>query len=104
MHARKLFGQRVRALRRQRGLSIEALATAAEINDKYLGSVERGRQAASLDTITKIASGLGVPMHELFIRTDQDERELRERATALLREASHDDLRRAVAVLEAVLH
>ena len=50
----------VRQLRKQRGWSIEVLAAKANINDKYLGAVERGQQAASLDTIEKIAAGLKV--------------------------------------------
>lgn len=104
MAARTLFGQRVRILRRQRGLSLEALATAADLNDKYLGAVELGKQAASLDTIQKIATGLGVAMHELFVRSDATDKELRARVNELLREAAGDDLRRVVAVLEAMLH
>jgi transcriptional regulator with XRE-family HTH domain len=80
------------------------LASKAELNDKYLGSVERGQQAASLDTIAKIAAGLGVPIHELFVRQDQSADELRARAGELLAEAGDDELRRVVAVLEAMLH
>lgn len=85
-------------------MSLEALATSSDLNDKYLGAVERGRQAASLDTIEKIAHGLGVAIHELFVRRDATDKELRARIAELLREAEGDDLRRVVAVLEAMLH
>jgi transcriptional regulator with XRE-family HTH domain len=102
--AKTEFGQRVRALRRQKGLSIEALATEAELNDKFLGSVERGQQAATIETIAKIAGALGVDLHELFVRQDQSVEELRTRASALLAEAEDEQLLRVVAVLEAMLH
>ncbi len=83
----------------KRGLSYLSL-----INDKFLGAVERGQQAASLDTIQKIAAGLGVEIYELFVCRDLSVRDLRARATLLLKEAGAEELKRVVAVLEAMLH
>jgi transcriptional regulator with XRE-family HTH domain len=103
MKARELFGRRIRGLRKKRGWSIEALATKAGINDKYLGSVERGLQAASLDTIEKIAAGLGVEIYELFVR-DLSTKDLRARAAALLKEPKEGDLQRIIRILEAAIH
>jgi transcriptional regulator with XRE-family HTH domain len=104
MHARERFGRAVRQLRQQRGWSIEVLAAKAGINDKYLGAVERGQQAASLDIVERIATGLRVELHELFVQRDLSTKELRARAATLLKEASDDTLRRVIAVLETMLH
>ncbi len=60
------FGERVRELRRQKGLSQEALALACELDRTYIGGVERGERNISLINIYKIADALGVNAKELF--------------------------------------
>jgi transcriptional regulator with XRE-family HTH domain len=65
--ARRLaFGERVRALRRARGLSQEAFADQVGIHRTYIGSVERGERNVSLDNIWAIADALGVSPAELL--------------------------------------
>lgn len=102
--ARKSLGTRIRNLRKQRGMSLETLAHEAGLNDKYLGAVERGDQAATIDTIAKVAAGLHVDIHELFVGRNRTTKELRARVAALLKQAESQDLDRVVAVLEAMLH
>jgi transcriptional regulator with XRE-family HTH domain len=60
------FGQRVRELRKQKGLSQEALALVCDLDRTYIGGVERGERNISLLNIHKIAVALGVPARELF--------------------------------------
>jgi transcriptional regulator with XRE-family HTH domain len=62
----KDFGERVRSLRKQKGLSQESLALACDLDRTYIGSVERGERNISLLNISKIAIALGVPAKELF--------------------------------------
>jgi transcriptional regulator with XRE-family HTH domain len=62
----KRFGERVRELRKQKGLSQEALALACELDRTYIGGVERGERNISLVNIYKIAGALSVPTKELF--------------------------------------
>lgn len=102
--ARALLGKRIRELRQRKRLSLEALAHRARVNDKYLGAVERGDQAATIDIIAKVAAGLQVELHELFVTEKRSTKELRGRVAALLQEAEGQDLSRVVAVLEAMLH
>lgn len=64
--AQKAFGRAVRRLRQRKGLSQEQLADESELDRSYIGGVERGERNPSLVAITKIASGLGVSLSELF--------------------------------------
>ena len=63
---RKRFGDRVRALRTNRGWSQEGFADQAGLHRTYIGSVERGEQNISLVNIERIAATLGVPLAEFF--------------------------------------
>jgi transcriptional regulator with XRE-family HTH domain len=62
----KRFGERVRELRKEKGLSQEALALACDLDRTYIGGVERGERNISLLNIHKIADALGVSTRELF--------------------------------------
>lgn len=69
--ARKLtpqveFGDRLRQLRLESGLSQEQLADLAALDRSYVGSVERGERNISLDNICKLASALGLPPSDLM--------------------------------------
>ena len=60
------FGERLRQLRKHKGLSQETLALACGLDRTYIGGVERGERNLSLINICKIAGALGVPAGELF--------------------------------------
>jgi transcriptional regulator with XRE-family HTH domain len=63
---RKLFGLRLRELRRARNISQEALADDAGLDRTYISSVERGHRNISLLNIYRIAAALGVEPGDLF--------------------------------------
>ena len=60
------FGERVRELRKQKGLSQESLALACDLDRTYIGGVERGERNISLINIHKISQALGVSPSELL--------------------------------------
>ena len=72
----ELFGQRVRQLRMERGLSQEAFAVCCGMDRTYISSLERGHRNVCLHNIAAIAAALGVSLSELFegVSTDVDSR------------------------------
>ena len=54
------FGETVRRLRKQAGLSQEALAERANLNADFVGFIERGDNVPTLTTILQLARALGV--------------------------------------------
>lgn len=63
---KQAFGQRVKELRKQTGLSQEKFALSIGMDRTYFASVEAGRRNISICNIKKIADGLGVSISELF--------------------------------------
>ena len=63
--ATRTFGQRVRDQRQKLGLSQEAAAERCGIHWTQLGKVERGQRSLRLETIMKIADGLGIDAGDL---------------------------------------
>jgi transcriptional regulator with XRE-family HTH domain len=59
------FGDRVKALRENLGLSQEALALRAAINRTYIASLETGRRNPSLDLMARLAAALEVNLGDL---------------------------------------
>lgn len=60
------FGDRVREIRIQKGLSQEQLAHLADVHRTYIGMIERAEKNITLININKIADALGVNVKELF--------------------------------------
>lgn len=61
-----LFGNRVKDLRKKRGLSQEQLSFKANLHRTYIGMIERGEKNITLINIQKIANALEVNFVELF--------------------------------------
>ena len=59
------FGEHLRALRKQRGLSQYALADEADISWPTVQRVEAGSQSATLEVLAALAQALGVSLKEL---------------------------------------
>ncbi|HAW5596710.1 helix-turn-helix domain-containing protein [Escherichia coli] len=60
------FGERVRQIRKEKGLSQEALADLAGIDRSYMGHIERGDQNITLTKIYQISEALGVSVSDLI--------------------------------------
>ena len=61
-----LIGNRIRDLRREKGLSQEKLGSKAKLHYTYIGAVERGEKNVSVLTLDKITRALGIRIGEIF--------------------------------------
>jgi transcriptional regulator with XRE-family HTH domain len=68
MDIREVFARNLRRLRLEKGLSQETLAHDAGVDRTYISSLERCVYAASIDTVDKLASVLGVEASTLLQR------------------------------------
>lgn len=56
---RIVIGSRITQLRKARGMTQEELAAATGIRQEHLSRIEAGRYSVGVDTLAKIAEGLG---------------------------------------------
>lgn len=107
-HVRKFLGQRLRALRKQHGLSQERLGERAGLSGKFIGEVERGEKSISVDSLYHVSVALDIPMRELTdVRAEKPAAVTSEDAEKIFALVSNrrrpDDIRRAYKVLQAML-
>ena len=60
------FGQNLAAIRARLGVSQEELSFLAALHRTQIGMIERGQRLPRIDTVVKLAGGLGVLPGELF--------------------------------------
>ena len=63
----KLVGQRIRAIRKKRGMTQERLAELAEISPQHCSGIETGAAKVSLPALVKIANALNASTDELLL-------------------------------------
>jgi len=60
------FGNKVRELRKEQGLSQEELAEIAGVHRTYVGMIERAEKNITLKNIEKISKALKVKIRDIF--------------------------------------
>ena len=65
---RETIGAAVLKHRMQAGLSQETLAEKADIHPNYVGRIERGECAPTVEILLKIAGALKVRPHKFFLK------------------------------------
>ncbi|SHN80810.1 DNA-binding transcriptional regulator, XRE-family HTH domain [Paenibacillus sp. ov031] len=104
----KLVGARIKVLRKDKGLSQEALGEKGGFHFTYIGQVERGEKNVSLINLGKIAEALDVNVSQLFAYVN-DEFELTEtdimiqEIVDMLRDASLDNIQLSRNILKEIL-
>ena len=66
-----LIGSIIQSLRISKGLSQEVLSGLAGLDRTHYSKIERGLRSPTIDTLFKIASGLGMPPHEIIIAIEK---------------------------------
>jgi transcriptional regulator with XRE-family HTH domain len=101
----KLFGKRVRAIRKAARITQENAAEAAHLNPKYLGEIERGEKRPSFEAIIALAKALKVSPDAFFQfdREESDEKTIRRKIEILLKDANLVQLLHVHKVIKALL-
>ena len=103
---RHIIGERIRYKRKEKGLTQEQLAEKADMHSTYIGKLERGDKAATIDSLEKVVTALNVPYEELF-RLIQPTAQSAENAVLwqivnILNTKSIDDQKKALSLLEFI--
>lgn len=69
----KQIGKRIRNYRTAMGLSQEKLAENCGCHPTYIGQLERGEKNATIESIERISSALGVSLSKLFEKIGAEE-------------------------------
>lgn len=60
------IGQRIRELRKSKGLTITALASQIEISREFMSSLENNRYIPTLPTLEKICEAFNITLSDFF--------------------------------------
>ena len=71
MEGEQALGEVLRALRRERGLSQEALALEAGVERNYVSLIELGKNSPSIRILFKLCTTLGVAPSSVLATTEQ---------------------------------
>jgi transcriptional regulator with XRE-family HTH domain len=78
-------GERLRAIRLLRRLTLREVADAAGVSESFVSQLERGRSSASVATLQRLAAAVGIEISDLFADESQSgPRVLRRRQRQLL--------------------
>ena len=70
-NARKELGNRIREIRKIKGLTQEELGEMANLSYKYVGELERGKVNVSLDSLVRISQALDIHIGDLFRKGEE---------------------------------
>lgn len=99
----KKLGERIRELRKWRGLSQEKLAAKAGLHFTYIGDIERGKRNVAIENVSKIAKALEIELADLFRPDEAIEKKMRvDDITKLLKDRRPKELKLAERVLKAI--
>ena len=70
------IGVRLKKLRSERQLTLEALSALTGVSVSMLSAIERGRKSPTLTILNKINSGLQISLSELFDEASDDDRRI----------------------------
>lgn len=103
MDAQKLFGKRLKELRKQSNLTQEELSEMLGVFQKQIGNIETGTTFTTMANIVKLADIFGVEVKDLFEFNHQKSRkEIIEEINKLINNLSDDKLRTVFRVVKDV--
>jgi len=92
---KKLVGERIRQLRKERKLSQEELGWKSDLHYTHIGAIERAEKNWSIDTLIKVAGGLNVTVNDLLVLPSKPEdiKSMKKTIIAEINESSPETLK-----------
>ena len=104
MNNLKLFGKRIKELRKQKKLTQEQLGELVGIDYKQIGNIETGTYFTTMPTLEKIAKALDVEIEELFnFNHNKNKEQLLKEIKYLLDEASEEKIKFIYRIIKDIL-
>lgn len=99
------IGQRIRSYRLQNGFNQEDLAEKCGLHPTYIGQVERGEKNATIESMSKIANGLHLPLSKLFenIGSGADNGNYPAEAYNLMLSLSADEQEKMIKIIQMII-
>jgi transcriptional regulator with XRE-family HTH domain len=97
------FGKHVRSLRRARGVTQDALAKRSGLSADTIRRIEHGSFSASIETLRKLCSGLGVAPSTVFEGFELGRTDERRELLDLVAARSRDEIVLVTRVVRALL-
>ena len=66
MNIKEKFGQKVKTLRDEKGISIEHLASISNVDRNYISDIEKGKRNVSIEIIEKIVNVFDTDLGTFF--------------------------------------
>lgn len=66
-----LIGERLRAARQQRGVTVRGLARAVDVSASLISQIETGKSSPSVSTLYAITTALGISIEDVFGEPDR---------------------------------
>lgn len=96
---REKIGKRIETIRKERGLTKEALAKEIGITSQYLGLIEKGKNTLAYDKLEKLCKFTDLPADYILFGNDIH---MEERVKKLLTGFSNTELQNACEVIKQI--
>ena len=104
MNTLKLFGKRIKELRKKKGLTQEQLSEKMGLFQKQIGNIETGTCFTTINNLEKMSDLFDVEIKDLFdFNYLQDRKQIIEQINNILSKASDSELQKYYRVLTALL-
>lgn len=100
------IGKRIRGYRTRLKLSQEELAEKCRLHPTYIGQLERGEKNATIESVSKVAEGLKIPLSTLFENIEQTaftEKTVAGEAYDLIQTLPTDSQEKILGIIKAIL-
>ena len=104
MNTLKLFGKRIKELRKKSGLTQEQLSEKMGLFQKQIGNIETGTCFTTISNLEKLSEEFGVDIKDLFdFNYLQDRKQIIEKINIILSKASEEEIKTYYRILTALL-